>query len=62
MRSCLEGMGRGENSIQLQDKEAAKKKERTLKARLSVELIITKYFMEVYSISFCEMTRNNYRF
>lgn len=63
MRSCLEGKGRGENSIQLQDKRTSWREEENSQSKTLSGLDYNQVFHgSIFRFSFCDMTRNNCRF
>lgn len=63
MRSCLEGMGRAENSIQLQDKRTSWREEENSQSKTLSGLDYNQVFHgSIFCFSFCDMTRNSCRF
>ena len=63
MRSCLEGMGRAENSIQLRDKRTSWREEENSQSKTLSGLDYNQVFHgSIFCFSFCDMTRNSFRF
>lgn len=63
MRSCLEGMGRGANSIQLQDKGTSRREGANSQSKTLSGVDYNRVFHgNIFYFSICDMTRNNYRF